>query len=70
MPTCATKRKPAIHCMVAPGKPAAIIVKTWNLDGPGSRAVVAKIFRIPECNADAFASELETLLARMPAREK
>ncbi len=64
MPSCSIRRKPAIHFMVAPGKPAALVVKTWSPDVTGNRALVAKIFKIPEQNASDFVSELETLLSR------
>ena len=64
MPSCSIRRNPAIHFMVAPGKPAALVVKTWSPDASGNRAVVAKIFKIPAQNASDFVSELETLLSR------
>ena len=63
MPSCSIRRKPAIHFMLAPGKPAALVVKTWSPDVSGNRAVVAKIFKIPAQNAGDFVSELETLFS-------
>lgn len=55
---------PAIHFMIARGTPAMIVVKTWTQDAPGSGAVVARIFKIPEHRARDFASELEKMLLR------
>ena len=67
IPRCRRPGRPWIQFMADPANPRGIVVKTWKPDAPGSRAVVAKVFKIPQRNVSHFVNELEALVVRSRA---